>query len=256
VVRSIRCDGHRRVALSRNLAPAFQASRTVTDTKMSDDLDRRTIVIFVAALLSLWFARFGVRYVPDTSTRLAQMCWWSGTQIVSYLIVPLIVVRLVGWKPSDIGWKFRGTSHHWKYYVILFVIAVPFVVVASMTTEFQNRYPLFEVFRGQEDVWPDLRVWWIFYVLQFVAVETFFRGFLVLGLAKRFGQMSILIATIPYLMIHFTKPPVEALAAIVGGIVMGFLAYRTKSVWWGVALHVSVAALMDFLSLGHKGFIW
>ena len=78
----------------------------------------------------------------------------------------------------------------------------------------------------------------------------------VLGLAKRFGQMTILIATIPYLMIHFTKPPVEALAAIVGGIVMGFLAYRTKSVWWGVALHVSVAALMDFLSLGHKGFIW
>jgi membrane protease YdiL (CAAX protease family) len=57
-------------------------------------------------------------------------------------------------------------------------------------------------------------------------------------------------------MIHFTKPPAEALAAIVGGIVMGVLAYRTKSVWWGIALHVSVAALMDFLSLGHKGFIW
>ena len=57
-------------------------------------------------------------------------------------------------------------------------------------------------------------------------------------------------------MIHFTKPPAEALAAIVGGIVMGALAYRTKSVWWGIALHVSVAALMDFLSLGHKGFIW
>ena len=228
----------------------------MTDTKMSDDLDRRTLVIFVAALLSLWFAHFGLRYVPDTSTRLAELCWWSGTQIVSYLIVPLIVVRLVGWKPSDIGWKFRGTSRHWNYYAILFVIAVPFVVVASMTTEFQNRYPLLEVFQGQENVWPDLRIWWIFYVLQFVAVETFFRGFLVLGLAKRFGQMSILIATIPYLMIHFTKPPVEALAAIVGGIVMGFLAYRTKSVWWGVALHVSVAALMDFLSLGHKGFIW
>ena len=126
----------------------------------------------------------------------------------------------------------------------------------DMTTEFQNRDPLLEVFQGQDEVWPDLRIWWIFSVLQFVAVETFFRGFLVLGLAKRFGQMSILIATIPYLMIHFTKPPVEALAAIVGGIVMGFLAYRTKSVWWGVALHVSVAALMDFLSLGQKGFIW
>ena len=228
----------------------------MTDTKLSDDLDRRTIVVFVAALLSLWFAHFGLRYIPDTSTRLAELCWWSGTQIVSYLIVPLIVVWLVGWKPSDIGWKFRGTSRHWKYYVTLLAIAIPFVVLASTTGEFQERYPLLEIGRGQPDAWADLRIWWIFYVLQFVAVETFFRGFLVLGLAKRFGQMSILIATIPYLMIHFTKPPVEALAAIVGGIVMGFLAYRTKSVWWGVALHVSVAALMDFLSLGHKGFIW
>jgi membrane protease YdiL (CAAX protease family) len=228
----------------------------VTNTKLGDDLDRRTIVIFVAALLSLWFGRFGIRYIPDTSTRLAELCWWSGTQIVSYLIVPLIVVWLVGWKPSDIGWKFGGTANHCKYYVTLLAIAIPFVVIASTTGEFQERYPLLEIGRGQPDAWADLRIWWIFYVLQFVAVETFFRGFLVLGLAKRFGQMSILIATIPYLMIHFTKPPVEALAAIVGGIVMGFLAYRTKSVWWGVALHVAVAALMDFLSLGHKGFIW
>lgn len=228
----------------------------MTETKVSDDLDRRSVVIFVAALFSLWFGRFGIRYIPDTTTRLAEMCWWAGTQIVSYLIVPMIVVRFIGMKPIDIGWKFRGTSSHWKYYAILLVIAVPFVVVASTTTEFQESYPLFEVSRGQEGAWSDLRIWWIFYVLQFVAVETFFRGFLVLGLAKRFGQASIFIATIPYLMIHFSKPPVEALAAIIGGIVMGYLAYRTKSVWWGIALHVSVAALMDFLSLGHKGFIW
>jgi membrane protease YdiL (CAAX protease family) len=228
----------------------------VTETKVSDDLDRRSVVIFVAALFSLWFGRFGIRYIPDTTTRLAEMCWWAGTQIVSYLIVPMIVVRFIGMKPIDIGWKFRGTSSHWKYYAILLVIAVPFVVVASTTGEFQERYPLLEIGRGLPDVWADLRIWWIFYVLQFVAVETFFRGFLVLGLAKRFGQASIFIATIPYLMIHFSKPPVEALAAIIGGIVMGYLAYRTKSVWWGIALHVSVAALMDFLSLGHKGFIW
>lgn len=228
----------------------------MTETKLSDDLDRRSIVIFVAALLSLWFAHFGIRYAPDNTTRLVELCWWSGTQIVSYLVVPLLVIRFIGLKPIDIGWKFRGTSSHWKYYAALFAIAVPFVAIASTTAEFQERYPLFEVFRGQEGVWHHLRIWWIFYILQFVAVETFFRGFLVLGLAKRFGHASIFIATVPYLMIHFVKPPAEALAAIIGGLVMGTLAYRTKSVWWGIALHVSVAALMDFLSLGHKGFIW
>ena len=33
---------------------------------MSDDLDRRTIVIFVAALLCLWFGRFGIRDAPES----------------------------------------------------------------------------------------------------------------------------------------------------------------------------------------------
>jgi membrane protease YdiL (CAAX protease family) len=52
------------------------------------------------------------------------------------------------------------------------------------------------------------------------------------------------------------KPPVEAAASIVGGLVMGTLAWRTKSIWWGVGVHVAVATVMDLMSLGHKGFLW
>lgn len=228
----------------------------MTETKFGADLDRRTIVIFGTSLLGLWGASFGIRYAPESWSRLGELCWWSGTQIVCYLILPLAVLGFIGLRPIDIGWRFAGTSSHWKIYAALFALAIPFVVIASSTAEFQERYPLLEIGRGQAGAWQDLRIWWVFYVIQFIAVETFFRGFLVLGLAKRFGSASIFIATVPYLMIHFVKPPVEALASIVGGLVMGALAYRTKSVWWGVALHVAVAALMDVLSLGHKGFIW
>jgi hypothetical protein len=57
-------------------------------------------------------------------------------------------------------------------------------------------------------------------------------------------------------MIHFVKPAPEALASIVGGLVMGYLALRTGSIVWGVALHVSVAALMDVSSLWHRGLLW
>jgi membrane protease YdiL (CAAX protease family) len=64
------------------------------------------------------------------------------------------------------------------------------------------------------------------------------------------------VATVPYLMIHLVKPPIEALASIAGGLVMGTLAWRTKSIWWGVAVHVGVALVMDLMSLGHKGFLW
>lgn len=220
------------------------------------DFDRRTLTISLTALLCLWAAHFGVEWAPDSFTRLAEMNWWAGTQFVFYLVVPLTVMAIIGVRPSEIGWKLRGTGSHWKVYAGIFTVAVPFVVIASYGAEFQDRYPLYEVYPGQPDVWSDLASWWPLYFAQFVAIEAFFRGFLVLGLGRRIGTAAILVATVPYLMIHLVKPPVEAMASIVGGLVMGALAWRTESIWWGVAVHVGVAAVMDVMSLGHKGFLW
>lgn len=225
-------------------------------TSTVDHLDRRTVVLVVGALVCLWGARFGQDWGSDSWTRLTEVSWWAGTQIVFYLIVPMVIVVALRLRPADIGWRVRGTGGDWKKYAALFVIAAPFVIVASGTAQFQESYPLYEITRGQTGVWRDLAIWWPFYVAQFVAIETFFRGYLVIGLVPALGRLSILVATVPYLMIHFVKPPMEAAASIVGGLVMGTLAYRTRSVWWGVALHVAVAALMDVMSLGHKGFIW
>lgn len=58
-----------------------------------------------------------------------------------------------------------------------------------------------------------------------------------------------------YCMIHFEKPLTEAMGSIVAGIVLGFLSYRTCSVWMGAALHVIIAISMVFLKLWHQGFL-
>jgi len=221
-----------------------------------DARQRRVIIVLVTALVCLWGARFGQDLADDSWSHLTQMCFWAGTQIVFYLVVPLAVTRLAGGHHHDLGWRTAGIARHARTYLALFAIGAPFVIAASWFTEFQQRYPLFDVLPGQTGVWGDLAVWWTFYALQFVAIETFFRGFLVLGLAEVLGSTAVLVATVPYLMIHFVKPPLEAAASIVGGIVMGTLALRSRSIWWGVALHVAIAALMDVMSLGHKGFLW
>jgi hypothetical protein len=48
----------------------------------------------------------------------------------------------------------------------------------------------------------------------------------------------------------------EALAAIVGGIALGTLSLKTRSIWWGAALHIAVAATMDLLALWHAGIVF
>jgi membrane protease YdiL (CAAX protease family) len=54
-------------------------------------------------------------------------------------------------------------------------------------------------------------------------------------------------------MIHYGKPFLEANAAIVAGIVLGTLALRTRSIWCGCLVHVSVAISMDIAALLQKG---
>lgn len=208
------------------------------------------------ALVCLWAARFAQNLAPESWTRLAQVNWWASTQILFYAVVPLVALAVTGTRPSDVGWRFSGTRGHSWIYGALFVVAVPFLVVASSTADFQDHYPIYDVVVGQSNVWRDLTIWWPFYVVQFVAVETFFRGVLVIGLASRFGKSSILIAAVPYMMIHFVKPPAEAAAAIAGSLVLGYLALRTRSIIWGIALHIAIAGTMDVLSLGRKGFLW
>ena len=49
------------------------------------------------------------------------------------------------------------------------------------------------------------------------------------------------------------EPLPETLGAIFAGLSLGVLALLTRSIWLGVAIHVSVAVSMDLLSLWMKG---
>ena len=53
-------------------------------------------------------------------------------------------------------------------------------------------------------------------------------------------------------MIHFGKPYLEVNGAIVAGIALGSLSMKTKSIYQGFLVHVTVAGLMDWLALHHR----
>lgn len=232
----MQCDEQTTIALRTESDPAF--------------------AVLFSATVCLVGARVIGDLVPNTLAEYPRMMWWAATQILFYGIVPLIVWTVVLRRsPQEIGLRVRETASHAWIYGAMFAFGAPFVLVASATSEFQSRYPLPFTPAGS-DPWPELWLWWAIYAVQFVAVELFFRGFLVLGLAPRLGSLAIPVMVIPYTMIHFVKPPAEVMAAVVGGFVMGILAYRTRSIWWGVALHCAIAAVMDVASLWHKDVLW
>ena len=124
--------------------------------------------------------------------------------------------------------------------------------VASTNANFLHTYPFYRVDPG-EPLWPAFWIWEALYILQFIALEFFFRGFLLHGLRRRMGFYAVFAMMVPYVLIHFGKPMLETLVAIIAGVVLGALSLKNRSVWLGAAIHVAVALSMDTLALWRTG---
>ena len=184
---------------------------------------------------------------------LNQLIYWSVWSCFFYFIVPAGVIKFI-WKEKlqDYGFKIKGSLNGWPIYVCMFLIIIPCVIIVSYEKGFQATYPFYEPPR--ENFMGKMLIWEIFYALQFITLEFFFRGFMVHGLKHKLGVYAIFAMVVPYCMIHFTKPLPECLGSIIAGIVLGTLSYKYKSVILGACIHISVAIIMDFLSLWHKGY--
>jgi membrane protease YdiL (CAAX protease family) len=176
---------------------------------------------------------------------------WVFISITGYVIIPLIFL-LIQPKSNqcELGLRKIAKSSI-PVYLILAGIMVLIVFAISFNKEFQQVYPFYKYYDGGR-FWNEGFIWEMAYVLQFFALEFFFRGFLIHQSAPILGINSIFFSMIPYCMIHFQKPLPECVGSIFAGFILGWLSYKTKSIWGGVFLHVTVALSMDIFSCLHQ----
>lgn len=220
-------------------------------------MDTQVLIICVSAALILSLQHYFAQYpvlaawikplVPADQLEMTGSLLWCGSIVCLYALLPMLIIKgLLKQNLTDYGLSLAGLHHHWKPYAILYLIMATPVVIAASTPAFQQMYPFFKyVATG----WQYFVIWQIAYAMQFVAVEFFFRGFLVFGLYPRLGPYSLCLAVIPYCMIHFAKPFGESLGAIAAGLVLGYLALKNRSIWGGAGLHWGVAVTMDLAAI-------
>jgi len=188
------------------------------------------------------------------TTPIGQLFHWGLRCLLIYSVIPALVIRLLlKERIGDYGVKLTGAWTGLWIYAVMLASVLPLVVWVSQDLHFQETYPFYPLSAG-DSLWPNFWRWELLYVLQFFGLEFFFRGFMLHGIRHRFGIYSVFVMTVPYCMIHFGKPAQETFAAIAAGIVLGFMSLKTRSIWMGAVLHVSVALSMDFASLWRKGF--
>jgi membrane protease YdiL (CAAX protease family) len=77
-------------------------------------------------------------------------------------------------------------------------------------------------------------------VLDLVPTEFLLRGFLLFALLRVMGPLGVVVATVPFFMIHIGKPDIEAISTLGGGLVFGWLNWRTGAIWASAGYHVAI----------------
>lgn len=210
-------------------------------------------VLLATALLVILQMQFGDRGFFRTTIApaldlegrgLHSWVWWFGMQGVLGFIVPVVLLK-AGFKLS---WKEMGLGvGDAKFASKVALLYVPLVIVGtwflSDSNLFQAKYPHFSP-AGTD--WSVFLIYESFFLLYWIGWEYLWRGFVLFGTARSFGVMAIFIQAMPFAIMHFDKPLIEALLSIVGGVALGALVWRAKSFWIAVPIHAAQMIILDF----------
>jgi hypothetical protein len=134
-------------------------------------------------------------------------------------------------------------------YFGLLACTIPLIVLASTQHDFLQVYPkvknLAFINGYAKPEWPWKLLYEVSYGLDFLGIELFFRGLLVVAILNYVGQDAILPMAAFYCTIHFGKPLGECISSFFGGIILGVLAARTRTILGGLIVHLGLAWLME-----------
>ncbi|MCR6720626.1 MAG: hypothetical protein NVV59_10095 [Chitinophagaceae bacterium] len=190
-------------------------------------------------------------YLDIFATRDWELYWnkvlyWP-LRLFVLLIMLWILAGTMGRPGEVLGLK--SSAFKWKPYFLMLLMMVPLIAAASTQPDFLNTYPkLKQVIPLPEAAQPG----WLYklffelgYGSDFISIEVFFRGFLVIGFSRWLGKDAILPMACFYCSIHFGKPLGECISSYFGGLLLGIVSYHSRNIYGGLVVHLGIAWLME-----------
>ncbi len=178
--------------------------------------------------------------------------YWNHIFYWPALVIIITALLFITWKIFNREQPFYGIKTKgidWRPYLIMLLIMVPLVVAASTQLDFLAVYPKLKAIAGVEN---EKGMHWLYKLLfefsygsDFIIIELFFRGFLVLAFIKWAGKDAILPMACFYCTVHFGKPLGECISSYFGGMILGIVVYHTRSIFGGLMVHLGIAWMME-----------
>ena len=193
-----------------------------------------------------WFLDLSYGATGVEAPRFHQHLWGHMSAVVVLMAVPFLLgAVLEGWRPTELGLGVREAHREFVLVIGLWLAFLPVVWFFSDTPAFARTYPRLPEARGNLGL---LLAYDGAYLIKWMAWEFFFRGFMLFGFRKDLGTRAVIVSTIPFVLMHFDKPQPEVYASLFAGLILCWIALRSKSIWPGVLLHWLVASSMDFFA--------
>lgn len=206
-------------------------------------------LLLAASAIFAWKMSYNVRLphsagIPDKEYWNQVLYWPFKLLVVSTLLY--LIWKVFEGKGTVYG--LEENRNGLRPYLLMLVVMVPLVALASTQPDFLRVYPkLMHMHIPAGGDTPGLYqlVFELSYGSDFLTIEFFFRGFLVLAFARFAGKGAILPMALFYCAIHFGKPLGECISSYFGGILLGIITYHTRSIWGGLIIHLGIAWLME-----------
>lgn len=193
--------------------------------------------------------------IPNPLENLIAGDWGSYLTMVTvlpfkFLVVTIALLILYHWLPAQqnfFGVTLDGVV--WRPYWQMLACMLPLIAFASTQADFLSAYPRLKQIAFMslvtDNPWGYRLLYELGYGVDFLTIELFFRGFLIFAFVRYAGVAAILPMATFYCSIHFGKPVLECISSFAGGLILGVLAYRTRSIMGGLLVHLGIAWMME-----------
>ena len=222
-------------------APAYPADaadrRTITIAGLELPLRASVAIAVVTMVLLFDYSR---TFIPDPIQDLGRAApalrYQALERVVLFGLVPLAVLVLAF---RDRPSRYGLTPGDWRWGLALTLggcaLMTPLVLVLARVDAFRDYYSVSSASPG------DLL---LTNVIDLVPTEFMIRGFLMFALVRAIGPIGVLVATFPFVFSHLGKPEVEVFSTLFGGLVYGWMVWRTGSIAWSAAAHIYIVTLL------------
>ncbi len=221
------------------------------------EMDKKIITIFlsVAILQTLSFYYTSRRFFREylfqsfqnySDPYLIEYLYWFIGDFITFFVLGILIIKF-GFKEklSDYGLRLGDIKTGFSFSLLFLSVMIILIWFVSATPAFAEKYPHLSSAKSN---WNTLLIYEAGMLLYMFAWEFMWRGFMLFGLEKKFGYYSVLIQMIPFVILHNGKPFLETFGAIFGGIALGILALRTRSIYYCVITHIGVMFSIDIIS--------